>query len=103
MTYDNNNDGAAAKTVQAEHVILANKMANEIVSNCHKVPQKSFTKRLLTVIEIVNTFNKSKILTLNCDTKRLWPSSMNSTGFLTSLQRSTPLVEDQKDIPKFWN
>jgi hypothetical protein len=41
------------------------KDTNEIVSNCHKVPQKSFTKRLLTVNEIVNTFNKSKILTLN--------------------------------------
>jgi GSCFA family len=41
------------------------KDTNQIVSNCHKVPQQKFTKRLLSVNEIVDAFNKSKILTLN--------------------------------------
>ncbi len=40
------------------------KNINEIVSNCHKVPQQKFNKRLLTVNEIVDAFNKSKIKNL---------------------------------------
>lgn len=40
------------------------KDTNQIVSNCHKVPQQKFTKRLLSVNEIVDAFTKSKILTL---------------------------------------
>jgi hypothetical protein len=41
------------------------KETNQIVSNCHKVPQQNFNKRLLSVNEIVEAFNKSNILNLN--------------------------------------
>ena len=40
------------------------KETKQIVSNCHKVPQKNFNKRLLTVNEIVDAFNKSNVLNL---------------------------------------
>ena len=31
---------------------------NDLVGNCHKIPQKEFTKQLLTVAEIVSDYNK---------------------------------------------
>ena len=37
------------------------KETSQIVANCHKVPQQNFTKRVLTVDEIVSAFELSKI------------------------------------------
>lgn len=33
---------------------------NKIVANCHKIPNKEFEKRLLTIDEIINSFNAIK-------------------------------------------
>lgn len=55
------------------------------------------------VLEDINVFSDiPKILTLNCDSKRLWPKSVTSDDLLNSHQISTPLVEQQKIPPYFW-
>ncbi|MEI6595027.1 MAG: GSCFA domain-containing protein [Bacteroidota bacterium] len=63
---------AIAQIKNVDHLILTFgsayvyelKDSNEIVSNCHKVPQQKFNKRLLSVKEIVDAFNKSNIKNL---------------------------------------
>jgi hypothetical protein len=54
-------------------------------------------------LDKINLFSDvPKILTLNCDTKRLWPSDVNSDMLLNDLQTSMPLVEHQKEPPNYW-
>lgn len=54
-------------------------------------------------ISSINLFsNIPKILKLNCDTKRIWPDDMTSTDFLTSRQKSSPLIERQDSYPNYW-
>jgi hypothetical protein len=43
-----------------------------------------------------------KILTLNCDTKRLWPEEIDSTDLLTKFQSSHPLSVHEDKIPSYW-
>jgi len=54
-------------------------------------------------IDSINLFSEApKIMKLNCDTKRSWPSNVNTNTLLTSLQYSTPLNEQQNNIPNYW-
>lgn len=51
----------------------------------------------------INLFDTvPKILTLNCDTKRLWPREVDSTDLLTSFQSSHPLSVFQDKKPSYW-
>lgn len=54
-------------------------------------------------VKDINVFKDvEKILKLNCDTKRIWEHDLSSTEFLTTTQKSQPLIEYQKNIPEFW-
>lgn len=51
----------------------------------------------------INLFDMvTKQLTLNCDTKRLWPREIDSTELLTSFQGSHPLSVFQDKPPSYW-
>jgi hypothetical protein len=53
--------------------------------------------------DFINLFSDiPKILTLNCDSKRLWHNPVTSDDLLNSLQVSAPLVEHQKTVPIYW-
>ncbi|MEO9967238.1 MAG: GSCFA domain-containing protein [Reichenbachiella sp.] len=53
------------------------KSTNEIVSNCHKVPQREFDKRLLTLDEMSSAFQefKAKLEAINPDLKIIFTLS----------------------------
>ena len=54
-------------------------------------------------ISNINLFSTlPKILRLNCDTKREWPDNMTSTQFLTTRQKSSPLIEKMDSYPAYW-
>jgi hypothetical protein len=51
----------------------------------------------------INVFSDiPKVLTLNCDTKRLWPAEVTSDDLLYKQQYSVPLVEHQDRPPAYW-
>jgi len=43
-----------------------------------------------------------KVLSLNCDAKRLWPKEVDSTTLLNELQHSHPLSVHENTIPEYW-
>jgi len=89
---------------------------NSIVKILKENPGKSKIKLSLVHVESwiqamaqnhevgsINLFSDIlKILTLNCDTKRLWPEPMCSDDFLNKLQKSHPLVVKQTERPSYW-
>lgn len=51
----------------------------------------------------INLFDTvTKMLSLNCDTKRLWPGDVTSDDLLTKFQRSHPLSVYQDTPPSYW-
>lgn len=54
-------------------------------------------------IDCINRFAEvGKVLSLNCDTKRLWPEDVCTDDLLNKLQFSAPRVENQCEPPAFW-
>ncbi len=50
--------------------VYLNNQYNEVVANCHKIPQKNFTKKMLSVEEIIANFDEiyPKLLEKNIET-----------------------------------
>ncbi|MFD2542241.1 GSCFA domain-containing protein [Lacinutrix gracilariae] len=70
---------------------------NTIVANCHKVPQKAFTKQLLTVDEILNSLKNivSKIKQVNANASVIFtvsPVRHIKDGFVENTQSKSHLI-----------
>ncbi|MEP2281037.1 GSCFA domain-containing protein [Maribacter sp.] len=60
-------NSTAAQLKKASHIIITlgtgwvyrNKSSNQVVANCHKVPQSNFTKELLSVYEVVESLKRT--------------------------------------------
>lgn len=78
-------DSTHQQLLETTHVIITlgtswvyrNIESNEIVANCHKVPQKQFTKELLSVAQIESNLQKivSEIQTINSHCKFIFTVS----------------------------
>jgi hypothetical protein len=54
-------------------------------------------------VDEINLFKKTpKTLDLNCDIKRIWPSTFKARDFLTKLEYGSAIVETPKK-PGYWN
>lgn len=52
----------------------------------------------------INRFIRApKIIDLNCDTKRIWPSRINAHRLLNDFENSLPKIEIYSEPPKYWN
>ncbi|SEP79797.1 GSCFA domain-containing protein [Flavobacterium urocaniciphilum] len=78
-------DSTHQQLLESTHIIITlgtswvyrNIESNEIVANCHKVPQKQFTKELLSVAQIESNLQKilSEIQTINSHCKFIFTVS----------------------------
>jgi hypothetical protein len=116
-------DVKATSRTESEKVFLCNKCSRSFTVNLWGLKklltenpnQKTITLNLLHVESWIQAMAQNhspdninlfatvpKILSLNCDTKRLWPEDVDSTSLLSNLQSSYPISVHEENPPNYW-